>query len=350
MKFFKKSRFLAAAALSLTLALGACGGNGDTPAPDTNDTQGQVETQDQETEKVYQIGISQFAEHASLDNCREGFIQGLAEAGFVEGENVKFDYQNSAADMNLSTTIAQQFVDKKYDLVCAIATPAATNFYALGKDAGIPLVYCAVSDPVVAQLVPEMGQAGEGVTGVSDIIPVEKQLQLIHSMFPEATKLGILYSTNEPNSETQIALYEEKAPDYGIEIVTEGVADATYIPMAAETLAGQVDAITNLTDNLIVENLPVVLEKATAANVPVFGSEEEQVKNGCIASEGLDYVALGRQTGAMAAKILNGEDISTIGSEYVDPEQSKLTINKAVAESFGAVITDEYAARAEYTE
>lgn len=346
MKFFKKSRILAAAALSLTLALGACGNGGD----DKPAKQSQTPTNTNVEEKVYKIGISQFAEHASLDNCREGFIQGLADAGYVDGENIVIDYQNSAADMNLSTTIAQQFVDKNYDLVCAIATPAATNFYALGSDAGIPLVYCAVSDPVAAQLVPEMGKAGKGVTGVSDIIPVEKQLQLIHSMFPEATKLGILYSTNEPNSETQIALYQEKAPDFGIEIITEGVADATYIPMAAETLAAKVDAITNLTDNLIVENLPIVLEKANAANVPVFGSEEEQVKNGCIASEGLDYIALGKQTGAMAAKVLNGEDISTIGSEYVDPEQSKLTINKAVAESFGATITEEYDARAEYTE
>ncbi len=336
----KKKSILAAAFLTLALAIGGCGQNTD---PGKTDPQ-----PSQSGEKTYKIGITQIADHPSLDNCRKGFIEGLAENGYVEGDNIEIIYSNANNDPSIATTIAQQFVTQKVDIMGAIATPSAMACYAAGKDAGIPLIFCAISDPVGAGLVPEMGKAGEGVTGVSDLIPVEKQLSLIHTLLPQATKLGILYNTSEVNSETQIAEYQAKAGDFGIEVTAIGVAAANEIPLAAERLVSQVDCVTNLTDNLIVENLPMLLDKATAAGIPVFGSEEEQVKNGCIASEGLDYVALGKQTGAMAAKVLNGEDISTIGSEYV--ENSKLTINKAVADSFGVEIPSELDARAEYTE
>ena len=336
----KKRIALLAALLALALAFSACGGT-DTPGPDA-DNAGDTET------KTYTVGITQIAQHASLDNCREGFIQGLADAGLVEGENLEIIYQNANNDTNIATSIAQQFVSQKVDLMGAIATPSAMACYAAGRDAGIPLIFCAVSDPVAAQLVPAMGQAGNGVTGVSDLIPVTKQLDLVKAILPEAAKIGILYNTSEPNSETQISLYKENSADYGVEIVTIGVTAANEIPLAAERMAAQVDCIVNLTDNLIVENLPVVIATANGAGIPVFGSEEEQVKNGCLASEGLDYVALGRQTGAMAARVLLGEDISTIGSEYV--EDSKLTVNQSVADALGITIPAELAERAEYTE
>lgn len=337
----KKRSLFAAALLSLTLALGACGQSGNKVTNDNTDlTEGE--------NKVFTVGITQIADHPSLDNCRNGFIQGLGEAGFVEGENLRIVYLNANNDTSIATSIAQQFVSQNVDLMGAIATPSAMACYAAGRDANIPLIFCAVSDPVAAELVPAMGQAGVGVTGVSDLIPVEKQLDLIKAILPEAAKVGILYNTSEPNSETQISLYQAASANYGVEIVTSGVTAANEIPLAAERIAAEVDCIVNLTDNLIVENLPVVLDKANNAGIPIFGSEEEQVKNGCLASEGLDYVALGRQTGAMAARVLSGEDISTIGSEYV--EDSKLTINQAVADALGITVPAELAERAEYTE
>lgn len=337
----KKRSLIGALSAAVALMLCAC------EASPSNQVQSGGGT-DTENEKVYTVGISQLADHPSLDNCREGFIEGLAEGGYVEGENLEILYENANGDTAIATTIAQQFVAQKVDLMGAVATLTAQACYAAGKDADIPLIFCAVSDPVAAQLVPAMGEAGDGVTGVSDLIPVEKQLDLIHTMLPEATKLGILYNTSEVNSETQLAEYQAKAGDFGLEVVAIGVTAANEIPLAAERLVAQVDCVTNLTDNLIVENLPMLLEKAGNAGVPVFGSEEEQVKNGCIASEGLDYVALGRQTGLMAARVLDGEDISSIGSEYV--EDSKLTINKTVADTLGIVIPEELDARAEYTE
>ncbi len=262
----KKRSISAALTAALALALGGCGEPAGAPDNDNPaDEPGNAAT--------YKVGITQIADHPSLDNCREGFIQGLAEAGIVEGENLELIYQNAQNDTSIATTIAQQFVNQKVDLMGAIATPSATACYAAGKDSGIPLIFCAISDPVGAKLVPEMGKAGDGVTGVSDLIPVEKQLNLIHTLLPEAKTLGILYNLSEVNSETQIAEYEKKAGDFGLTINAIGVSAANEIPLAAEKLVGQVDCITNLTDNLIVENLPVLLEKAKEKNIPVFGCE-----------------------------------------------------------------------------
>ena len=156
-------------------------------------------------EKTYTIGIAQFAEHPSLDNCREGFIQGLAEKGYVEGENVKFIIQNAQADMGMTQQIAQQLA-QKCDLVCAIATPMAQAAFNACMDSGVPVIYTAVSDPVAAMLADSEGKSDKNITGTCDLLPVEAQLKLIRSFLPDATKIGILYTTSETNSESQLKL------------------------------------------------------------------------------------------------------------------------------------------------
>lgn len=293
----------------------------------------------------YTIGISQFAQHGSLDNCREGFLQGLAEEGFVEGENLKVEYQNAETDMGVTNQIAQNFVSSKVDLICAIATPSAQSAYNAALKTEIPTIYTAVTDPVAAELVKEDGMPVGNVTGTSDKLPVEKQLAMIREMLPDAKTIGILYTTSEVNSESTIAEYEAAASKYGFEIVTSGINTTADIPLATDNLLEKVDCLNNLTDNTVVNALPTILAKANAKNIPVFGSEIEQVKIGCLAAEGLDYVSLGVQTGKMAAKVLKGE---TTASElkYEIIEESGLYVNTAVAEKLGITLSEESLGRA----
>ena len=255
-------------------------------------------------EKTYTIGISQFAEHGSLDNCREGFIEGLKEEGFEEGKNLEIKENNADADPGTASQIAQSFVSDGVDLICAIATPSAQAAYNAAMDTDIPVVYTAVTNPQTAELADEDGNPVGAVTGTSDLLPVEEQLKMIREILPDAKTIGIMYTTSEVNSESAIAEYQALAPEYGFEIVTSGISTTSDIPMALDSLLSQVDVMTNLTDNTVVSALSLVLDKANAASIPVFGSEIEQVKLGCVASEGLDYIALGKQTGAMAAKVL----------------------------------------------
>ena len=150
--------------------------------------------------------------------------------------------------------------------------------------------------PVAAELANADGTPVGEITGTSDKLPVEAQLKMIRQILPEAKNIGIMYTTSEVNSESAIAEYKELAPQYGFEIVDTGISSSADIALAADTLINKVDCITNLTDNTVVASLPVILDKAAAKNIPVFGSEIEQVKIGCLAAMGLDYIELaGRQ-------------------------------------------------------
>lgn len=295
-------------------------------------------------EKVYKIGVTQIADHPSLDNCRNGFAEGLKEAGFVAGENIEIDFQSAKNDINTANQIAQNFASTGKDLVCGISTPSAQALYTACYDKGIPVIFNAISDPVAAKLAKSETEATDGVTGISDALPVRDQLELIRKILPDAKKIGILYTTSEVNSVSAVATYKKLAPEFGFEIVEKGIGNQSELAQATDIILGQVDCLSNLTDNTVVAALNVVLEKASAAKIPVFGSEEEQVKNGCLASAGLDYFSLGKQAGAMAARVLKGEEISSIPYETL--KESVLTVNKTVAEEMGITLPEDVLAAA----
>lgn len=297
------------------------------------------------TEESYTIGISQFAEHGSLDNCREGFIEGLKEAGIEEGVNLEVLFDNAQADTGTASSIADNYVSKKVDLICAIATPAAMSAYNSCMETDIPVIYTAISDPVAAGLADEEGTSVGNITGTSDALPVEEQLEMIRTMLPDAKKIGILYTTSEANSESTIEKYKKYAGDYGFEIVDTGINTIADVEMAAKDLTSKVDCLTNLTDNTVVSALQTVLAAANEQGIPVFGSEVEQVKNGCMASMGINYVELGKQTGAMATKVLKGE-AKAEDLKYEVISQPSFYGNTKVAENLGITMDDSYVSQA----
>jgi len=292
------------------------------------------------SKKVPVIGISQYGEHASLDNCREGFLQGLKEAGLEEGKDFVIDYQNAGFDDSIATQIAQTFSANNVALMVGIATPAAIACFAAAEDKDIPVVFSAITDPVMAKL--DKGN----ITGTSDKLPVDAQLDLIRKIQPEAKTIGIIYTTSEPNSVSAIAEYEEKAPLYGFTIESIGVTQQSEVTLAVDTLISRgVDCLSNLTDNNVVGVLPSVLEKTNAAGIPVYGSEVEQVKIGCVASAGIDYIALGIQTGKMAAKILKGEATAE-NMPYETITEFNYYINSAALAEMGLEVPAEIAEKA----
>ncbi len=295
-------------------------------------------------EKMYKIGITQIADHPSLDNCRKGFIEGMEEEGFKEGENVKFEFKSAANDMSANTQIAQAF-SSGMDLVCGIATPSAQALYAACLEKKVPVIFNAVCDPVSAGLAASETQPLPGITGVSDALPVTEQLKLIRTVLPDAKTIGIIYTTSEANSVSTIETYKKEAPEYGFEIEAIGIGAEAEVAQAADVLTNKVDCISNMTDNTVVSALAVVLDKANSKKIPVFGSEEEQVKNGCIASAGIDYIKLGKRAGIMAGRVLKGEDIESIPYETI--KEAKITINNDVAGKLGITFSDELVNSAE---
>ena len=288
----------------------------------------------------YTIGIGQFAAHGSLDNCREGFLQGLAEEGIVEGQNLTVLFENAQADGAIASQIVTNFVSQKVDLICGIATPMAQSAYGVGKKNDIPVIYTAVTDPIAAELANADGTPVGEVTGTSDKLPVTEQLKMIREILPDAKTIGIMYTTSEVNSLSAIEEYKEAAPEYGFEIVETGISTTADVPLAADSLLSKVDCVTNLTDNTVVASLPVILDKANKLNIPVFGSEIEQVKIGCLAAMGLDYIDLGKQTGKMAAAVLKGEKkASEMNFEVI--EEAAFYGNEKVAENLGITFPED---------
>lgn len=313
-------------------------GTADTTA--AADTTSAADAATEAAEGSYVIGIGQFAQHGSLDNCRIGFLNGLAQEGFMEGENLTVLYENANADGGTANQIINNFLGKKADLICAIATPMAQSAYGAAKKSDVPIVFTAVTDPVLAELAAEDGSPVGEITGTSDKLPVEKQLEMIRTMLPEAKTIGIMYSTSEVNSVSAIDEYKAAAPSYGFEIIESGISTTADVPLAADNLLEKVDCVNNLTDNTVVSALPVILDKAAKKNIPVFGSEVEQVRIGCLASVGLDYVQLGEQTGRMAGKILKGESkASEMNFEVI--AEAAFYCNNKTAENLGITIPEE---------
>lgn len=329
-----KKLFALALSAAMTLSLAACGSTGASSSAAPAASSGAS------TAEPFKIGLLQYGQHGSLDNCREGFLQGLEEAGLKEGVDYTVDYQNAGFDDAMDTQIAGKFSSDGVDMMVAVATPSAVACYAAAEEKDIPVVYVAVSDPAAA------GLGSGNITGTSDALPVDAQLQLIRAMQPDAKTIGILYTTSEPNSVSTIAEYQAKAGEYGFTIDAVGVTAQSEVTQGADTLISHgVDCFSNLTDNNVVGVLPSILEKTNEAGIPVYGSEIEQVKLGCAASAGIDYVQLGRQTGAMAAKVIRGEAAcADIPYETIDAYSTYL--NSDVLDAMGISVPAEIAANA----
>lgn len=288
------------------------------------------------TERLLKIGVVQYAAHPSLDNCYNGIVKGLEESEFAG--KYEIDLQNGQANAETCDAAAKKMVAANYDMIFAIATPAAVSTYAAAKDSDIPVIFCSVSDPVEAGLTASFDAGLENCIGTSDVLDLEKQVNLIKTIQPDVKKLGVLYTTTEANSLSQLRTLKEVCSGVGIEVVEQGVSGSADIPQAAADLASKVDAINNFTDNNVVDNLSVLLEKANAANVPVYGSEVEQVKNGCIASASIDYVELGRKTALMGVDVLNGKKCSEMAVQIIS--DSTLVVNEEIAERFGITLPE----------
>ena len=287
---------------------------------------------------VLKIGIIQYMSHPSLDNCYNGVIEALEDSGL----DYTVDYQvgsSSSADADC-TNFAKNMVAANYDMIIAIATPAAKAAFAATDDTEIPVIFCAVSDPIAAGLVESMEAPGYLCTGTSDVLDLEAQVALIKAMQPEVKSIGILYTSSEDNSITNLKNFQNICDKEGIEVVSVAVQGASDIPSAAEELASKVDCINNFTDNNVVNNLSVVLNAADKYGIPVYGSEEEQVINGCLASVSIDYTALGKVTGEMAVSVLKGADASAMAVKTIT--EATPVINSAVLKKLGLSTPDGY--------
>ena len=254
------------------------------------------------------IGIIQFGSHASLNNCYDGVMAGLKEAG-IDLDKYNVEYVNSNFDASVSQTQANNLVNKKASVIIAIATPSAVAAANAAADSDIQVVYCAIPDASVMSNY-------KNATGSSDIPNFEKQLKVVTDFLGKKdVKIGVLYSTEESSSPIQVENLKKAAEAYsGMQIIDSAVADITTIDTKVNDLIDQgVDCFVNLLDNTVVGKLETnILPITNEKKIPIFGSEIEQVKLGCVASASIEYVNVGKAAGKAAAEILGGKKASDI--------------------------------------
>ena len=281
-----------------------------------------------ESSGSYKIGISQVADHPALDAAREGFEEGLKELGM----DVEIDYKNAQGDIPNTMSIAQKFVSDKVDLIYSIGTSAAQNAKQATSD--IPVLFSAVTDPVKSGIVESWDKVGGNVTGTSDMAPVESQIKMFKEIDPTIKKIGIIYDTSESNSEIQIKQVEEIIKKENLELEISGVSSVNEIEQTLNSLIKKVDALYMLTDNTIASSVELVSKITIDNKMITISAEENQVKDGLLITNGLNYFELGKLTAKMAKEILvDKKDINDIPVGV--QKETVITVNEKTLKALG---------------
>ncbi|MBH9986220.1 ABC transporter substrate-binding protein [Lactobacillus sp. M0390] len=281
---------------------------------------------------VKHVGVLQVVQHPSLDKAYKGFKKGLKEEGYVEGKNLKIDYQNAQNNQDNLKSMSEKLVNEKSDLMLGIATPAAQSLANASQD--IPIVVTAVTDLKAAKLVKSDAKPGKNVTGTTDMVSIERQIKLLLSIVPKAKTSGIMYNAGESNSKIQADLATAVLKKAGVKVLIKTANSTNDVQQVTETLASKVDGIFVPTDNTFDSAADVVGKVVKEKKVPLVASSVDQVKTGGLASVGIDYELLGEQTGKMAAKILAGK-AKPAEMPVEKAHDMKLVVNKKMAKALG---------------
>lgn len=288
------------------------------------------------------VSVTAIVEHPALDACRDGIRDGLADAGFTVGENLKFNYESAQGNPATAAQIARKFIGEGPSVIVPISTPSAQAVVAGTKD--IPVVFTAVTDPVGAGLVADAASPGGNVTGVSDMSPLADHLALIREITPDAAKLGVIYNPGEANSVALAEKLKELAPDAGLEIVEASATRTADVQQAARSLVGKVDAIYVPTDNTVVSALEAAVQVAEQNRIPLYAGDTDSVPRGAIAAIGFNYYDIGLQTAQIVAKVLKGEAPGSI--PVTQAQGTDLIVNPGAAEKMGVTIPEAVLSRA----
>jgi putative ABC transport system substrate-binding protein len=283
------------------------------------------------------VAVTAIVEHPALDAARDGVRDELKAAGFEAGKNLKFEYQSAQGNTGTAAQIARKYAGARPDVIVAIATPSAQAVVAATKD--IPVVFSAVTDPVAAKLVKSWDASGTNVTGVSDMSPLEKHVELIKKVVPNAKRVGVIYSPGEANSVAIVAALKKIVPAAGLTLIEAAAARTVDVPAAAQSLVGKADVVYAPTDNNVMSAFEGIVKVAQQAKLPVVAADTDGVRRGAVAALGLNYYDLGRQTGKLVVRILNGEAPGKIAPQLSNTFE--LHVNPAAAARQGVTLAED---------
>ena len=290
-----------------------------------------------EEAKEYKVGVVQLVQHGALDQANAGMIAGLADNGFVEGENLVVKQENAQNDQSNLQSIAQSFIADEVDLILAIATPAAQVMAANTEE--IPIVGTAITSFEGAGLVESDEAPGYNVTGTNDMNPVEEQVNLLLQLKPDAKVIGTIYTAAEVNSQIQVDLLDKVAAAKGLTVEKRTIQNVNDIQQAAQSLVGVADALWLPTDNNVASAMPNVVGVTDPAGIITITGEESMTVAGGTATYSFSYYDIGYNAGVMAAQILKGEaDPATLPVQSPKAEDLTAVLNMEAIAALGVEV------------
>ncbi|MFV0454521.1 MAG: ABC transporter substrate-binding protein [Pseudomonas sp.] len=282
------------------------------------------------------VAATAIVEHPALDSVRDGVRAALEQAGY-SGDNLKWQYQTAQGNTATAAQIARKFVGDRPDAIVAIATPSAQAVVASTKS--VPVVFAAVTDPVAAQLVRNWEPSGSNVTGVSDELELDRQMELVKRVVPDAKRVGMVYNPGEANSVVVVERLRELLPEMGMTLVEAAAPRSVDVGSAARSLVGKVDVIYTNTDNNVVSAYESLIKVGMDTKTPLVASDTDSVKRGAIAALGIDYYQHGIQAGELVVRLLKGEEPGSIAPQKT--ADLSLFINRSAAAAQGVTLSQE---------
>lgn len=283
------------------------------------------------------IGVMQIVEHESLNDARNGFIDELKNLGYENGQNVEFDFQIAGGELSNCASIASKFVNDRKNLVLAISTPCAQTMANTTKD--IPIIATAITDFEGSRIVESSQRPNTNITGVSDLAPIDKIIELITKLNPNAKKIGILYSVTDPSPQYQAKIAEEKINSLGLECKSVAISQIHEVQQATERLAKEVDALYTPIDKITFSAMPQISQIFEKNNKFVVCAEDTMISKGAIGTYGINYYELGKIAAKQAVEILEGKNSpQNMPIEYL--KESKLNLNHELIKKLGINMPD----------
>jgi putative ABC transport system substrate-binding protein len=292
-------------------------------------------------QSVKKVDIITMNDTPQLLEVKEGLLKGLAEHGYVDGQNMKVDFKSAQGNFGTAQQIVRQFIGDHPDVIVTITTPTSQAAVAATKE--IPIVFSTVTDPIKSKLVPTLKHPGGNASGVDDLVPTEQQLDVVKQIVPNLKRLGIVYDPSLDNARSTVESIKAVAPKMGFTVVESTAMGLNNVPAAGQNLVGKVDAIFVPNDTTVYAAFESIVKICQDAKVPLFTAERRSVQRGAVATVGFDFVDMGVVTSHMVDKVLKGTkpgDMDVVSMKD-QPGSLGLYINKASAEKMGVTIPPE---------
>jgi putative tryptophan/tyrosine transport system substrate-binding protein len=289
------------------------------------------------TTMVPTVAIANYGPHASLEAAIFGFKNQMKAEGFIEGKTIHYEIADVGFHLALIPQMLASLQAKHPSVMLVMTTPVAQA--AKAKIHDIPLVYTVVTDPVDAGLIKERHQSDANMTGSSDQQDLTVFLKFVKTILPEAKTVGLLYATSESNDMALVNMMQTSAHALHMNIIAVPVEQARDVPVKLQKFNQKVDLIYVGASGPIQPMLPAIATEARKMHVPVFNMQADGVKEGlALASFGVDYTAVGKNAGKLAAAILHGQKINTLRPLYPTMADHHGVIHQKLAKTFGIAI------------